>query len=85
MRQPEPSLEPPEPYSVLAGCGCEVYEGEYLYDDPNDRQNSLCESCFREALGGIPAKDLAFNLGIPYTEVKPITAKIYEMIGDYQK
>jgi hypothetical protein len=62
----EPPITPPEPYSVIAGCGCEVYEGETMveWDD-----KTLCPDHFRDKINEMDVTELAIHLHCDYTTV----------------
>ncbi|MDR0916622.1 MAG: hypothetical protein LBN02_05475 [Oscillospiraceae bacterium] len=58
---PEPPLEPPEPHYVVAQCGHEVYDGEYIFTLPSGE--TLCPDCFDEMANELCALEKARLMG----------------------
>lgn len=56
----EPPVEPPEPDSVVADCGCEVYAYEYIYEWDG---RTLCPDCMETELNKLPLHELVTLLG----------------------
>lgn len=56
----EQSFEPPEPAFVIADCGCEVYEHEYIYEWD---EKTLCPDCMEMELNKLPLHSLVTLLG----------------------
>ena len=63
----EPSLEPPEEKSYMADCGCEVYEGDEVFEW---EESYICEDCFRTHIRLMPTKKIADYMGIDHGLVR---------------
>jgi len=78
-RIPEPRLDPPEPFFIVADCGCEVYEGENLFEwdkyDPKTKEHKtihICPDCFDAKFEEFTREEKAELLGLEYTEVRRV-------------
>jgi hypothetical protein len=58
---PSTGPEPPETSEITAGCGHEIYPGEFVFVMPSG--DTMCEDCLRYAVADLPAPDLAQLLG----------------------
>lgn len=63
---PEPSVDPPEDFYMIADCGHEVYEGEHLIEWQGKQ---ICPDCFKEDILDLPVWELAALLGASSVEV----------------
>lgn len=54
------AVEPPEPSCVVADCGHEAYENEYLYTWEN---NTYCPDCMEDVIKQLPLWELVELLG----------------------
>lgn len=76
---PEPRLELPEPFFIVADCGHEVYDGENLFEWPDYingkwRYSHICPDCFTAKFNEIPLDELARILSLNFREIhKPGT------------
>lgn len=60
-------LEAPEEFYVTAGCGCEVHEGEELYEWEN---KTLCPDCMEEKFNEMTLQEKAALLGCEFSTVE---------------
>lgn len=76
---PEPRLDPPEPFCIIADCQHEVYDGESLfewetYDQKTGKRRTIhiCPDCFEENFNkAFPTNaEKAELLGMEYREIK---------------
>lgn len=61
------NLEPQEDFYLVADCGCEVYEGEKIYEWDGKR---LCPDCFRDLINDLPLEELAILLDCTFSSVE---------------
>ena len=67
MYDPEPRLDPPEPFCVVASCGHEVYSGEHLYKWENGK--ILCPDCMEAKFNEQSLDERAALLGCEWVTV----------------
>ena len=65
---PERPAAPREPYSVVAACGHEVYEGEYIYEW--DDGETVCPDCFEDRFADLSAREKAALCGFEASLVR---------------
>lgn len=59
----EPSLDPPEDKYYIADCGCEVYEGDAIYEW---NEGYICEECFKLKINEMKPNEIADYMGIDH-------------------